>query len=202
MADQKFKLHFDDNTTQEFDAEEKVILQKKRTEKEEITVDEVQVNQKLVFYNIESSLQDEILQEVQEAPIEVDVEKYDWLGIFKKLKSFYVTDLAVYRMSKITANQNSFLKWISGETEKLPLKKKDFGPVLQLAREKGIIDEDIDDSKVTSGETIAVDLHTELNMLELTRKKGAICSTISTNLFKKIKEQRSSKVVASIEPLS
>lgn len=201
MADQKFKLHFDDNTTHEFDAEEKVILQKKRTEKEEITVDEVQVNQKLVFYNIESSLQDEILQEVQEAPIEVDVDNYDWLDIFKKLKSFYVTDLAVYRMSKITANQNSFLKWLGGETEKLPLKKKDFGPVLQLAREKGIITEEIDDSKVTSSETIADDLHTELNMLELTRKKGSICSTISTSLFKKIKENRASKVVASIEML-
>ncbi|EAY28142.1 hypothetical protein [Microscilla marina] len=199
MADQKFKLHFDDNTTQEFDAEEKIILQKKRTEKEEITVDEVQVNQKLVFYTIESSLQDEILQEVQDAPIEVEVGKYDWLDIFKKLKSFYVTDLAVYRMSKITANQNSFLKWISGETDKLPLKKKDFGIVLLMAREKGIITDDVEENQVTSSETIADDLHSELNMLELTRKKGAICSTISTSLFKKIKEQRSSKVVASIE---
>lgn len=199
MADQKFKLHFDDNTTQEFDAEEKIILQKKRTEKEEITVDEVEVNQKLVFYTIESALQDEILQEVQDAPIEVEVEKYNWLDIFKKLKSFYVTDLAVYRMSKITANQNSFLKWISGETEKLPLKKKDFGIVLLLAREKGIITEDVEENQVTSSETIADDLHSELNMLELTRKKGAICSTISTSLFKRIKEQRSSKVVASIE---
>lgn len=199
MADQKFKLYFDDNSVQEFDAEEKIILQKKRTEKEEITVDEVEVNQKLVFYTIESALRDEILQEVQDAPIEVDVDNYDWLDIFKKLKNFYVTDLAVYRKSGITANQNSFLKWITGETEKLPLKKKDFGPVLILARDKGIITEDIEDNKVTSNETIADDLHSELNMLELTRKKGAICSKISTAMFKRIKEQRSSKVVASIE---